>query len=87
MKFANLSRSTYFYHTSNFSKPDKYSLEKQEILNIFNQNKGRYGYRRIFLELKNLGYVINHKTVLKLMKSLNIQGKQRKNNTLERTLV
>ncbi len=53
-------------------------LEKQEILNIFNKNKSRYGYRRILLELKNLGYVINHKTVLKLMKSLNIQGKQRK---------
>ena len=53
-------------------------LEKQEILNIFNKNKSRYGYRRILLELKNLGYVINHKTVLRLMKSLNIQGKQRK---------
>ena len=47
-------------------------VEKQEILDIFNQNKGRYGYRRILLELKNLGYVINHKTVLKLMKSLSI---------------
>ena len=52
--------------------------EKQEILNIFNQNKSRYGYRRILLELKNLGYTVNHKTVLKLMRSLNIQGKQRK---------
>lgn len=54
-------------------------MEKQEILNIFNENKSRYGYRRILLELRNLGYIINHKTVLKLMKSLNIQGKQRKN--------
>ena len=53
-------------------------MEKQEILNIFNQNKARYGYRRILLELRSLGYTINHKTVLKLMKSLNIQGKQRK---------
>lgn len=25
------------------------------------------------------GYIINHKTVLKLMKSLNLKGKQRKN--------
>ena len=30
------------------------------------------------LVLKQLGYVINHKTVLKLMNSLNIQGKQRR---------
>lgn len=53
-------------------------MEKQEILNIFKQNKARYGYRRILLELRSLGYTINHKTLLKLMKSLNIQGKQRK---------
>ncbi|MBR2967932.1 MAG: transposase, partial [Clostridia bacterium] len=37
-----------------------------------------YGYRRITLELRQKGYVINHKTVLKLMKSLKIRGKQRK---------
>ena len=78
LKFANLAKSTFFYHTNRLSKPDKYVVEKQEILNIFNENKSRYGYRRILLELKNLGYGINHKTVLKLMKALNIQGKQRK---------
>ncbi len=54
-------------------------LEKQEILEIFNNNKGRYGYRRILSVLKDKGYIINHKTVLKLMKTLNIQGKQKKN--------
>ena len=32
----------------------------------------------MLIELRNLGYTINHKTVLKLMKSLNIKGKQRK---------
>lgn len=78
LEFANNPRSTFYYHLSILSKKDKYSVEKQEILNIFNQNKSRYGYRRILLELRNLGYTINHKTVLKLMKSLNIQGKQRK---------
>ena len=72
-----ISLSTFYYHTTNLTK-DKYIVEKQEILNIFNKNKSRYGYRRICIELKNLGYTINHKTVLKLMKSLNIQGKQRK---------
>ena len=30
------------------------------------------------LALKQLGYVINHKTVLKLMNCLNIHGKQRR---------
>ena len=46
---------------------------KQEIEIIYNENKGRYGYRRITMELHNRGYIINHKTVLRLMKQLNLQ--------------
>ena len=34
---------------------------------------GRYGYRRITLEMRNRGYIINHKTVSKLMKQLNLK--------------
>lgn len=36
------------------------------------ENKGRYGYRRITLVLRKRGYVVNHKTVQKLMKDLGI---------------
>lgn len=50
---------------------------KQEIEMIYYENKGRYGYRRIYLELKNRGYKINHKTVLKLMKILGLHCKVR----------
>lgn len=60
------------------SKSDKYAVEKQEIKEIFETNKQRYGYRRILLVLRQKGYTINHKTVLKLMKSLNLRGKQRR---------
>lgn len=73
---SKLSRSTYYYHCK--EKQDKYIAEKQEIERIYTENKSRYGYRRILLVLKQLGYVINHKTVLKLMNSLNIHGKQRR---------
>ena len=58
---------------------DKYEADKAEIQRIYNENKGRYGYRRITSELNNSGHRINHKTVLKLMKQLGIRGKQRKN--------
>ena len=78
LDISKLSRSTFYYHLKQFNSVDKYEIEKKEILKIFEQNKGRYGYRRILIELRNLGYTINHKTVLKLMKFLNIQGKQRK---------
>lgn len=59
---------------------DKYECEKQEIQEIYNVNKGRYGYRRMTIAMRNKGYVINHKTVQKLMKQLGLKGKQRKND-------
>ena len=46
---------------------------KEQITAIYHENKGRYGYRRITMELHNRGYIINHKTVLKLMKQLGLQ--------------
>ena len=49
-------------------QPDKYSEVKEVIRQVFHENKGRYGYRRITMELHNRGYRINHKTVQKLMK-------------------
>lgn len=53
--------------------PDKYAEIKEQISFIYHENKGRYGYRRITLELQNRGYKINHKTVFKLMKQLGLQ--------------
>lgn len=40
---------------------------------IYHENQGRYGYRRITLELRNRGYCINHKTVQRLMKELHLK--------------
>jgi len=68
LKLAKISKSTYHYILKRMAKPAKYEKECQEIRQIFEDNKGRYGYRRITLELRNRGYTINHKTVRKLMK-------------------
>ena len=46
-----------------------------EIVSIFNEHKGRYGVRRIYHELLNRGFIINHKKVQRLMKKLNLKGK------------
>ena len=72
LKLANMPRSTYYYWLKTLKKEDKYKDIKEEINNIFVENKGRYGYRRITLELKNRGYKINHKTVQRLMKQLGL---------------
>ena len=76
LALAKLSRSTYYYHYG--KTQNKYAIEKQAIQSIFIEDKNTYGYRRITLELRQQGYTLNHKTVLKLMKDLHIQGKQRK---------
>ena len=79
LKLSGLARSTYYYYV-NQKNIDKYECEKIAITELFNKNKCRYGYRRITIELKNIGYTINHKTVLKLMRELGLQAKQSKNS-------
>ena len=67
-----LKRSTYYYQLSIQNRADKYSSVKAEIAKIFHETKGRYGYRRVTLELRNNGICVNHKTVQRLMKELGL---------------
>jgi len=73
LKYAKLPRSTFYYHLKKIKQPDKYAETKELIRAIYHENKGRYGYRRITLELRNRGYKINHKTVLRLMRECGIK--------------
>ena len=73
-----MARSTFYYHLKNSKKEDKYREEKEMIYTIFHRHKGRYGYRRITLELRNRILLINHKTVKKLMDELGLKSEVRK---------
>ena len=53
-------------------RTDKYADVKAEIVAIYHENKGRYGYRRITAELRNQGVRINNKNVQRLMKRMGI---------------
>ena len=77
LKAIKLARSTYYYHLKQLDKPDKNQELKAEIQSIFIEHKGNYGYRRIHLELRNRGYLVNHKRVQRLMEVLNLQAKMR----------
>ena len=55
------------------NRPDKYSEVKETIQQIFDEHQGRYGYRRITLELRNRGIVLNHKTVRRLMNEMGLK--------------
>ena len=55
------------------NRPDKYEKAKELIKEIFDEHHGRYGYRRITLELQNRGCLLNHKTVRRLMNSIGLK--------------
>lgn len=70
----NMARSSFYYYQKHNKLPDKYKDIKELIKSIYHKNKGRYGYRRITDELQNKGIIINHKTVLRLMKLLGLKS-------------
>ena len=78
LKTIKLARSTYYYHLKQLDKPDKDQKLKAEIQAIFTEHKGNYGYRRITLELRNRGHIVNHKKVQRLMKILGLSARIRR---------
>jgi putative transposase len=74
LDLTNMARSSFYYHRKQITLPDKYKEIKELIKAIYQQHKGRYGYRRITDELQNKGIVINHKTVLRLMILLGLKS-------------
>lgn len=72
LSIAQIPRSTYYYHAKKLETPDKYGVVKESITSVYHENKGRYGYRRVTTALRNQGFCINHKTVQRLMKELEL---------------
>ena len=72
LDIAQLPRATFYYHLKRMNRADKYEAAKAEIIAIYHENKGRYGYRRITAELHNRSFLLNHKTVQRLMKELGL---------------
>ena len=58
--------------SSGIQPPDKYLDAKAAITAIYHENRGRYGYRRITVELRCRGFGLNHKTVQRLMRELDL---------------
>lgn len=74
-----LSKSTYYYE---IGKPDKIQERNADISSkiesIFQENKGRYGVRRVYQELARRGFPVNHKRVQRIMNRLGLAGKRPK---------
>jgi putative transposase len=74
LDLTNMARSSFYYHRKQITLPDKYQEIKALIRAIYQRHKGRYGYRRITDELNKNKIIINHKTVLRLMKILGLKS-------------
>lgn len=78
LQAAALARSTFFYHQARIQGPDPQEAIKAAVTEIFEKNHGRYGHRRVHTEMVKQGWTVAKKTILKLMRSLNLVCKVRR---------
>lgn len=69
-----LARSTFYYQAQTQKIGDKFAELKARIRAVYEHHKGRYGYRRIALELKRNGCPVNHKSVQRLMQAMGLKS-------------
>jgi len=77
LRIARIPRSTYYYHLNHLDQPARHLKEREAIQSICNEHKGRYGYRRVTLEMRRRGFQTNHKVVMRLMKQEDLTCKLR----------
>ena len=64
----NMAKISYYYQRAVMTKPDKYVSCRAQITSIFQENRGVYGYRRIYLALKREGVILSEKIIRRIMK-------------------
>ncbi|WP_299765039.1 IS3 family transposase, partial [Polynucleobacter sp. GWA2_45_21] len=69
-----MARSVYYYQIRLSQQTDPYLAVKAQISAIYHRHKGRYGYRRVHLELGNQQRYLDPKTVQKLMGQLGLKS-------------
>lgn len=78
LQLAGLPRSSYYYAVERLNATQSYADERAAIRLICEEHNGRYGYRRVTLALRKLGFKTNHKLVMKLMKAEGLTCQLRK---------
>jgi putative transposase len=71
---AKMARSVYYYHVQQSHQADPHQATKAQIGAIYHRHQGRYGYRRVHLELCNQQCYLDPKTVQKLMGQLGLKS-------------
>ena len=75
LQVAGLPRSTFYYQCQASQRADQQSAVEARIRTIYDEHKGRYGYRRITAALCNaVAEPINHKCVQRLMRKMGLRA-------------
>lgn len=64
----SMAKSSYCYQRNRCEYLEKYKEERDKIKEIFNENHRSYGYRRIRVNLRNVGISLSEKVIRYLMK-------------------
>lgn len=73
LNLAKLARSTFYYQVSALQKPDKHAELKTRIQAVYHEHEGRWGYRRVALELQKKE-LVSEKMVQRMMDKLNLKS-------------
>ena len=75
LQVAGLARSTFYYQCQATQRADPHSTMEASIRTVYDEHKGRYGYRRITAALCNsMGEPVNHKCVQRLMRKMGLRA-------------
>jgi putative transposase len=74
LKLAGLKRSTFYYQRKVVEAGDRYAQLKSSIHAVYKLHQGRYGYRRITGALREMGAMVTHNTVQRLMGELGLKS-------------
>ena len=75
LRVAGLARSTFYYQCHVAQQANSQSATEPKIRAIYEEHKGRYGYRRITAALCNsMAEPVNHKCVQRLMQKMRLRA-------------
>jgi putative transposase len=75
LRVAGLARSTFYYHCQATQRADQQSAMEARIRAVYDEHKGRYGYRRITAALCNsMAEPVNHKCVQRHMQKMGLRA-------------
>ena len=79
LKQLSIVRSSYFYHVKAIKRPEKYTVLRNLVKEIFHENKSRYGYRRIHIAVRHTGPQVSEKIIRRIMTEEQLKVISKKN--------